>query len=155
MQTSEELRNHWIDFIGSYTWEEICLEWVLTASAQDKLPFLPDQVGSAWTRKAQVDMVGINSMKKTLLLGECKWSSQVMGRTVLRDLVDKTAEIVPPEGRWTVYYLGFARSGWTPESQQLAGELAGRCLEGVNWQASGMRLLDLKQVDLDLADWTA
>jgi AAA+ ATPase superfamily predicted ATPase len=153
-QALEEIKRHLLDFIGTYTWEELCQEWLLRASAREKLPFSPDQVGSTWTKKAQVDVVGINSMEKTLLLGECKWSPLVMGRSVLRELVDKTAEIIPSEGKWTVYYLGFARSGWTTEAQQYANELPGKGPKGDNWQAVGMRLLDLKQVDQDLADWT-
>lgn len=154
-QALEEIKRHLLDFIGTHTWEELCQEWLLRASAQNKLPFSPDQVGSAWTKNAQVDVVGINTMEKTLVLGECKWSPQVMGRSVLRELVEKTAEIVPPDGKWTVYYLGFARSGWTPEAQQYANDVAGRGQKGENWQAVGMLLLDLKQVDQDLADWTA
>ena len=73
-QALKEIKHHLIDFIGTHTWEELCQEWVLRAGAREKLPFLPDQVGSAWTKNAQVDVVGINSMEKTLLLGECKWS---------------------------------------------------------------------------------
>jgi uncharacterized protein len=71
-QPLEELKRHLLDFIGTYTWEELCQEWLLRATGQHRLPFLPDQVGSAWTKKAQVDVVGINSMEKTLILGECK-----------------------------------------------------------------------------------
>ena len=153
-QALEEIKRHLLDFIGTHTWEELCQEWMLRGGALEKLLFSPDQVGSAWTKKAQVDVVGINSMEKTLLLGECKWSPQVMGRSVLRELVEKTTEIVPSGGRWAVYYLGFARSGWTPEAQQYANDMAEKGLKGENWQAAGMRLLDLKQVDQDLADWT-
>jgi AAA+ ATPase superfamily predicted ATPase len=153
-QALEEIKRHLVDFIGAHTWEELCQEWVLRAGAREKLPFLPDRIGSAWTKKAQVDVVGINSMEKTLLLGECKWSPQVMGCSELRELVAKTAEIIPSQGKWTVYYLGFARSGWTVEAQKYADELAEEGLEVKDWQVAGMRLLDLKQVDQDLADWT-
>jgi AAA+ ATPase superfamily predicted ATPase len=153
-QALKEIKRHLIDFIGTHTWEELCQEWVLRAGAREKLPFLPDQVGSAWTKNTQVDVVGINSMEKTLLLGECKWSLKVMRRSVLQELMDRTAEIMPSEGQWTVYYLGFARSGWTPEAQQYANELAGKGLKGKNWQVVGTRLLDLKQLDQDLVDWT-
>ena len=58
-------------------------------------------------------MVGVNSMAKTLVLGECKWGPEPSGRSVLTELVEKTAEIVPSQGQWQVYYLGFARAGWT------------------------------------------
>ena len=77
-----------------------------------------------------------------------------MGRSVLRELVEKTVEVVPGDGKWKVAYLGFARGGWTAEAQQYAKELAKRDLKGENWQVAGMQLLDLQQVDHDLAGWT-
>jgi len=154
-----EIKRHLLDFIGptgSFSdpiWEELCQEWVLRPEARNKLPVSPDHVGSTWTKKAQVDVVGVNRMQKTLMLGECKWSPQVIGRSVLQELVEKTAEIVPTEGNWKVYYVGFARAGWTVEAQQYALSLAGQGLKGDNWRALGIRLLDLKQVDQDLAEW--
>jgi hypothetical protein len=174
-QALEEIKRHLLDFIGTHTWEELSREWVVRASSQKrasavgKLPFLPDQVGSAWNKQAQVDVVGINSMEKTLLMGECKWSPQVVGRPVLRELVDKTAVVVPKQGQWSVYYIGFARSGWTPEAHQYAAEftraelpramlaqvdIAQPEFQHTNWHVVGMQLLDLEQVDNDLAEWT-
>ncbi len=152
-QSLAEIRRHLRDFIGANTWEELCREWLLRASAQQAVPVLVDQVGSAWTRAAQVDVVGINSMEKTLVLGECKWGPEPSGRSVLTGLVEKTAEIVPSQGQWQVYYLGFARAGWTDASHAFAQEVSSAPSTGKNWRACGMRLLDLTQVDQDLAAW--
>lgn len=154
-QTLEEIKRHLRDFIGSHTWEELCREWLLRASANGTLPVLVDQVGSVWTRTAQVDVVGINSMEKVLVLGECKWGTQPIARNVLTDLLDKTGEIVPAQGNWQVYYLGFARDGWTEQSLALAEEVTATKATGRNWRVSGMKLLDLSQVDQDLNAWTA
>lgn len=148
-----EIKRHLLDFIGTHTWEELCREWVLRASAYGELPMLMDQVGSAWTKNAQVDVVGINPMEKTLILGECKWSPQVIGRNVLTDLVGKTEEVVPAQGQWQIYYLGFARTGWTESAKTFAIELSTNHLTGRNWRAVGMRLLDLDEVDKDLYRW--
>lgn len=153
-QALAEIKRHLLDFIGTYTWEELCQEWLLRATGQQRLPFVPDQVGGAWTKNAQVDVVGINSMEKTLILGECKWSPKRMDRDPLEGLVQKTAEFVPSEGRWRVYYLGFARGGWSGAAQAYAQGLAPASLQGENWQAVGMSLLNLAQVDQDLAAWS-
>jgi len=118
------------------------------------LPFLPDQVGSAWTKKAQVDVAGINSMEKTLILGECKWSPKVMDREVLEGLVQKTEEFVSSEGLWRIYYLGFARGGWTQEAKSFAETFGKSKVQGERWHAVGMSLLDLAQIDQDLTDWS-
>ncbi|NLG99543.1 MAG: ATP-binding protein [Chloroflexi bacterium] len=159
-QALEEIKRHLLDFIGTYTWEELCQEWLLRATGHARLPFLPDQVGSAWTRShrsgvnAQVDVVGINSMEKTLILGECKWSPKPMGRDVLETLIQKTTEFVPTEGRWRVHYLGFARGGWSREAQAFAKAFGQTRTQGENWNAAGLSLLDLSQVDQDLKDWS-
>jgi uncharacterized protein len=153
-QALDEIKRHLLDFIGANTWEELCQEWLLRSTGHDVLPFLPDQVGGSWTRNAQVDVVGINSMEKTLILGECKWSPKPIGREVLDDLIRKTAEFVPPEGRWRVYYLGFARGGWRPEAKSFANSFPAGAIHGDNWQAVGMLLLDLNRVDTDLREWS-
>lgn len=74
-----------------------------------------------------------------------------MDRAVLEDLVRKTAEFVPSEGRWKVYYLGFARGGWDGEAKEFAKEVDA---QGETWQSVGMSLLDLARVDRDLKEWS-
>lgn len=152
-QSLAEIKRHLRDFIGANTWEELCREWLLRASAQQAVPVLVDQVGSAWTRAAQVDVVGVNSMAKSLVLGECKWGPEPSGRSVLTELVEKTVEVVPSQGQWQVSYLGFARAGWTDASHAFAQEIASAPPTGKNWRAVDMRLLDLTQVDHDLGAW--
>jgi len=154
-QALEEIKRHLRDFIGTYTWEELCREWVLRASAKGALPVSVDQVGSVWSQAAQVDVVGINPMEKTLVLGECKWGPQLMGRNVLVDLVNKSAEIVPKQGQWRILYVGFARAGWSEPAHQYAQELKRTQPTGSNWRCVDMQLVDLKQVDTDLARWTS
>jgi uncharacterized protein len=149
-----EIKRHLLDFIASHTWEELCREWTLRAGARGALPLAIDQVGSAWSRTAQVDVVAVNSRTKALILGECKWHPRSAGQQVLRDLVAKTAEIVPKQGEWQVYYLGFARAGWTEAAQHFARDVANLTPpEGANWQPAGMQLVDLEQVDADLHRW--
>ena len=92
-------------------------------------------------------------MEKLLVLDECNWGAEPQGRSILTTLVDKTPEVVPGQGQWQVYQLGFARDGWTPASHAFAQDLAATHSAGKNWRVTGMRLLDLAQVDQDLAAW--
>lgn len=155
-QALAEITRHMLDFIGTHTWEELCREWVLRAGAGGSLPFMPDQVGSAWNRAAQIDVVGINRMEKTLILGECKWTLSAVERTVLAELVEeKAATIIPEQGRWRVYFLGFSRSGWAREALAYSDELNRRPVTGSNWVSAGMRLVTLEQVDADLRAWSS
>jgi AAA+ ATPase superfamily predicted ATPase len=154
-QALAEITRHMIDFIGTHTWEELCREWVLRAGVKNQFPFLPDTVGSAWNSRVQIDVAGINSMEKTLILGECKWTMAPVNRDVLIELVEeKTPKIVPPAGNWRVFYLGFSRTGWTNEAIQYPGEFQKLDIRGENWRAVGMRLVDLDQLDHDLEYWS-
>ena len=149
----EEIKKHLLDFIGTYTWEEICREWVLRAGATDTLPYLSDQVGSYWDKTTQVDVVGINRMEKTLILGECKWSPKTMGAKVLKTLIDKTNAVVPKQGTWQVAYVGMARGGWSSSAQKIATGVTA-VNPGANWQATNSKLVDLLQIDQDLSQWS-
>jgi AAA+ ATPase superfamily predicted ATPase len=150
----EEIKRHLLDFIATYTWEELCREWTLRASVRGQLSLPVDQVGSAWTRQAQVDVVGLNTMEKTIVLGECKWQTKPVGQGVLRNLVGNTGQIVPKQGQWRVLYLGFAREGWTNAAQTFAEATSVMSVtEPANWQPAGMALLGLSQVDADLYRW--
>lgn len=153
-QALAKLKRHFVDFIGTHTWEELCREWVLRAAAQGKLPFLPDQVGSLWTSKIQVDVAGINRREKTLLLGECKWSSHRTGAEALAALLAKCDEAIPPSqsrAPWSVFFLGFSRGGWTDEALARARRFNA---SGPNWKGVGMRLLTLENIDDDLVRWS-
>jgi len=150
-----EIIRHMIDFIGKYTWEELCREWVLRAGALGALPMMSDHVGSAWNSKAQVDVVGINTMEKTLILGECKWTLSENERKVMAELVEeKAAKIIPAQGKWRVYFLGFSRSGWTSGALAYQEEINQQPVRGENWVSTGMRLITLPELDDDLAQWT-
>ena len=144
-----------IDFIGTYTWEELCREWSLRAGALGHLPFMPDQVGSAWNREAQIDVVGLNRMEKTLILGECKWTLDEVERKVMAELVDeKASKIIPAQSRWRVYFLGFSRSGWTTGALAYQDEINRRPVSGTNWVSAGMRLVALEELDANLSAWS-
>ncbi|MCL4562675.1 MAG: ATP-binding protein [Chloroflexi bacterium] len=154
-QALAEISRHMIDFIGTHTWEELCREWTLRASATNELPFLPDEVGSAWNADAQIDVAGINTMEKTLILGECKWTLSPVDQDVLTKLVEeKTPRIAPAQGNWRIFYLGFSRSGWTKEALAYQKSIVKQKIPRKNWQVSGMYLLDLNQVDRDLERWS-
>lgn len=153
-QALTEIKKHLIDFIGTHTWEELSREWLLRASGKSILPFLPDQVGSIWNKDAQIDVAGVNFMDKTLILGECKWNRQKMGVSVLKDLVEKTEKVLPREGDWQVFYLGFSRMGWKQSALGFARDFSAQGFGGTRWQAVGILLRNLDEIDQELADWT-
>jgi uncharacterized protein len=153
-QALAEIKKHLIDFIGTHTWEELSREWLLRASGKDVIPFLPDQIGSIWNKAAQIDVAGVNFMEKTLVLGECKWNRHRMGADVLKNLIAKTDKVLPREGHWQVYYLGFSRLGWKQSALDFVRDFSDQGIGGERWQAAGILLRNLSEVDQELADWT-
>jgi AAA+ ATPase superfamily predicted ATPase len=155
-QTLAELQKHMVDYIGTYTWEEICREWTIRASNRGILPLYPDRVESDWGKDYQVDVVGINTMKKHLILGECKWTRERGKANVLQELVEKKAsKVVPASGTWQVYFLGFSRESWNENALETARNIAQKQPAGANWKIQGMRLLTLDEVDDDLCRWAS
>jgi hypothetical protein len=70
----------------------------------------------------EVDVAGVNDGTETLLLGECKWTDDPVGRSLLSDL-----ERTEPEVRWrgddrSVTYALFSKSGFTPDLGAEASE---------------------------------
>lgn len=122
-QVVDYLETHLIDYIGAYTFEELCREWIHIKVDLDEFPFLPERVGSFWSRQAQVDVVAVNWRTKDIMLGECKWGRQTQGRKVVDTLINRTAKVVPKEGDWTVRYVFFTRTPLTVPAQERANEI--------------------------------
>ena len=153
-QTLEELQRHLVDYIGTYTWEEICREWTIRASNRNLLPLYPDLVESDWGKDYQVDVVGINTMKKHLILGECKWTRERGKARVLQELIEKkTPKVVPKKGNWQVFFLGFSREGWNENAEEYAKTIASIQPNGTNWSTVGIRLVSMADLDADLHRW--
>jgi AAA+ ATPase superfamily predicted ATPase len=130
-------------FVGMTTFEELCQEWVLAQARAARLPFAVEQVGAHWGGGAQVDVAAISWREQELLLGEAKWGTDTVGRSVVRELIeDKTPKVrasLPHSGAdWTIHYAFFARRGFTEAAEALAREHDA-------W------LVDLATLDRDLA----
>ncbi|MCE7988303.1 MAG: ATP-binding protein [Caldilinea sp. CFX5] len=124
----ETIQTQLPSFIGMTAFEELCREWVVQEARNNRLPFVPEDVGAHWAMDAQVDVVAIHWRKKMILLGECKWEADPVASAVIRQLVEsKTAKVLallPKQGTdWQVHYLFFARAGFSSAAQATAGQL--------------------------------
>jgi len=152
-------------FVGMTAFEELSRQWVAEQGRADKLPFNrltatstrggragsfdraqgrpfgPEEVGSHWSRQVQVDVVAVDWREREILLGECKWGADKVGRSVIRELVEtKTPKVLKelPGGEgWKVHYAFFARAGFTDAARAEA-------------EAVGTLLVDLERLDADL-----
>jgi uncharacterized protein len=148
---------HLPEFIRANTWQELCREWLLLASAKDEIPVPVEEVGSDWKRSFTIDVVGISEEDRSLVLGCCLWNEVPADLEPMIELVKRTSAIIPKgEDDWQVYFVGFAAGGWTETAVAEAKSVivednAGRARR--KWQAAGVRLVDLAQIDDDLANW--
>jgi hypothetical protein len=117
-------------FVGQTAGEDLARQWVRERGYTGALPFVPEVVGSHWSRKVQADVVAINWMEQAILIGECKWGADAVDRQTVRDLLDRTIPLTLadlPEGgaHWRVYPALFARTGVTPAGRTALTEADG------------------------------
>jgi len=79
-QVTSLLYDHLLDFIGTHTFEELCRDWIGVYAEMGSLYFLPERIGSYWSKQNQVEVVAINWRTKDILLGECKWGQKPVRR---------------------------------------------------------------------------
>ncbi|WP_227134683.1 ATP-binding protein [Halorubellus salinus] len=102
----------------SWTFETVCRQ----ATRTPAFPVSCSRVGRWWYGGDEIDVAGIDEQSETLLLGECKWTTDVVGRGLLEDV-----EALEGEVRWhgndrSVEYALFARAGFTDPLEELAAD---------------------------------
>jgi AAA+ ATPase superfamily predicted ATPase len=141
-QTSASSVEPFRAFVGETAFEELCRTWTLAQARAGRLPFVPEIVGSHWAQDVQVDVVALNWREQAILLGECKWGVDAVGRSVVRELIEektpKVLQALPDGGEgWTLHHVLFARAGFTDAAQAEA-------------QAHKVIPIDLAALDWDL-----
>ena len=129
------------DVVGQTAFEDICRTWTLEQAAAGGLPFLPDTVGRHWSHDAEIDVVAVNWSQHQILLGECKWGVDAVGRDVIESLVNVRAPRILAKldgDGWQVHFVFFARAGFTDAARSHAATVSAR-------------LVDLAMIDADLS----
>jgi len=115
----ETLRPGWDRFV-SLIWEELARRHIHELAAQGKIPFWPEEVGSWWSRQAQIDLVAVQSGQRNALLGEARWRREKMGVADLDDLEARGRLWLGDERGWELWYALYSRSGFSRELQARA-----------------------------------
>lgn len=118
------VERHWRAFVGAYTFEELCREWVYAAAESGALPFLPKTVGAHWSASEQIDVVAVNWDQAVVLYGECKWKKDnALNEGEVRKLYRRAEQVqlTSRSGRpLKRYYCFFSRAGFTDPARELA-----------------------------------
>lgn len=109
-------------FVGP-AFEELCRDH-LRQQAGTHDPVVLEHLGRFWDRTTEIDVVAYDDALTQLLLGECKWSKNPVGRDVLRELQTKAAHVVHELGKTpqAIHYVLFSRSGFTDELSAISQE---------------------------------
>jgi len=117
-------------FIEQTAWADLARQWVKARGHQDSLPFVPEVIGSHWSRTVQAPVVAISWTERAILIGACLWSDTAVDRQTVRDLIDRivplTVADLPDKGAgWQVTPALFARMGATPAARKTLTEAGG------------------------------
>lgn len=107
----------------SFAFEDVCRQFVRRLSNEGKLPFPASEIGRWWgkrtgrnlesgkleTRAVEIDLIAEDYRKEFCMVGECKYTNEPVGTSVLSALKEK----YPPDadGLQIIYAL-FAKSGF-------------------------------------------
>jgi hypothetical protein len=110
---SQRIRPDLDNFVAS-AFEEAAQAFVARLAQTGMLNFLPERIGGWWDREAEIDVLAISLSEKIALVGECKWSVNLVGTNILVDLKQKAQVLLKDYGVQKVQYALFARTGFTP-----------------------------------------
>jgi hypothetical protein len=119
MLIQEKLRPGWDRFVA-ITWEELARRHLYLLAGKGKLPFWPEEVGSWWSRGAQIDIVVVHRARRCAILGEVRWRREKMSAVDLEDLQARARLWLGDERGWKLWYILYSRSGFTDELLALA-----------------------------------
>jgi AAA+ ATPase superfamily predicted ATPase len=118
-----DLKLHLRGFIGQYVFEAFCRDWAGLLSDRKKLPLLLNQIGSYWGSDAQIDVMGLMTSEKKVLIGECKWGLEKVGPEVIEKLTRQAPKAInhlAEPAKWQPYLYLFTRTPLTEEAADLA-----------------------------------
>lgn len=109
------VRNH-----IAFVYEDVCKERMWELNAENAWPFHFSKLGRFWDSNDEIDITALDPEGKNLILGECKFWTEPVGISVLRDLEAKTASVPWERNDRKVWYVLFSASGFTDELKALA-----------------------------------
>ena len=108
-------------FLG-FVFEDICREWLLDESEHGNLDTLITNIGSWWggnpltKQQEEIDIIATTMNTNELIIGECKWTKNPVGITVLETLITRSELFEHKNKRLFV----FTREEFTDNAKELA-----------------------------------
>ncbi|HAS74130.1 MAG TPA: ATP-binding protein [Clostridiales bacterium UBA8960] len=103
-------------FLGP-VFEKIAIQYLNSLKQQNHLPFYYLHIGRWWEKGEEIDIVAFDQHQR-LILSECKWTSSLVGISLLTKMQSLQVQVMPDSVE-TYYYL-FSKSGFSKELKALA-----------------------------------
>jgi AAA+ ATPase superfamily predicted ATPase len=104
------------EFVARTTWEDVCIQHMWRRIASDQSPVELQQLGRWWDNTDEIDLVGTQDRRVTLI-GECKWTNAPVDMRVFDNLRSKVHKLdLAKNPLWVLA----SRSGFEPEVRQRA-----------------------------------
>ncbi len=104
----------------AFVYEDVCRERMWELNAEDAWPFHFAKLGRWWDARDEIDIAGLDPDGKNLILGECKYWTEPVGVSVLRELEAKSAFVAWEREKRKTWFVLFSASGFTEELKALA-----------------------------------
>ncbi|MEZ4710004.1 MAG: ATP-binding protein [Caldilineaceae bacterium] len=117
----ELIRPTWAQFVG-VVWEDIARQHLPILSVGHEIPFWPEEIGSWWSAKAQIDLVGVNYPERLAILGEARWREEKVNARYLGELESKAAAWLGDQSGWKLFYVFYSKRGFTNDLIDLAAQ---------------------------------
>jgi len=102
-----------LDLFASSDYEDVCREEVSHGLLDEASATTWQRVGRWWSRQAEIDVMATSESRKSILLGEVKWSRRPLGVNILKDLENKSKFVPKIDEYGTKKHVLFSRSGFT------------------------------------------
>lgn len=110
-----KIRNSLVKNHIAFVYEDVCKERMWDLNGEGAWPFNFTKIGRYWDSKDEIDIVALDPEGKNLILGECKYWTEPVGMSVLRDLEAKTDSVAWERDSRKIWYVLFSASGFTDE----------------------------------------
>lgn len=102
----------------SFVYEDVCRELCLELLKSGRMTF--STIGRWWLKNEEIDLVALDEESETIWFGECKWSINLVGEDIYRDLQRKTKLVVWGRETRQERFILFSKSGFTDGMRKLA-----------------------------------
>lgn len=104
----------------AFVYEDVCRERMWALNAEGAWPFYFAKLGRWWDAKDEIDIAALDPEGKNLILGECKYWTEPVGVSILKELEAKSDFVAWEREKRNLWYVLFSASGFTEELKALA-----------------------------------